>query len=89
MSLSEQRDSSSAGTPALPDPHTDSRASSPFRARLTSWIAALSQNPTADLEAAEERRALLLAELNRTVAEAPDDVPIKYVINQLNRHWDD
>lgn len=37
----------------------------------------------------EERRQLLLDELNRAVAEAPDDMPIREVVERLNRHRDD
>ena len=60
-----------------------------LKAKLEGWIAQLHADPTAEERAAAERRALLLQELNQTVAEAPDDVPIKYVISRLNRHWDD
>ncbi len=60
-----------------------------LRARMGSWLAQLHRDPTAEERAAEERRALLLEELNRTVAEVPDDVPIRDVIDRLNRHWDD
>ena len=65
------------------------RTFSPVRARVAAWIDVLQGDPTAEERAAAERRTLLLAELNRTVADAPDDVPIKYVIDRLNRHWDD
>lgn len=58
-------------------------------ARLRSWIETLQHDPGADERASEERRRRLLDHLSRTVAEAPDDTPIKDVIRQLNRHWDD
>ena len=35
------------------------------------------------------RREQLLSDLNRAVAEAPDDVPIKNIVERLNRHRDD
>jgi hypothetical protein len=60
-----------------------------LRVRLQTWIAHLHHDPSAEERSAEERRALLLRELNQTVADAPDDVPIRYVIERLNRHWDD
>jgi hypothetical protein len=35
------------------------------------------------------RRQQLLDDLNRAVAEAPDDMPIKSIVERLNRHRDD
>lgn len=72
-----------------PDTATTLRKPHGLRARVDAWITNLQRDPSAEQHAAEERRAALLADLNRTVAEAPDDVPIRYVINRLNRHWDD
>ena len=57
--------------------------------RVREWIRALHRDPTAEERAMEERRAHLLEELNRAVAEAPDDVPIRYVVDRLNHHPDD
>ena len=37
----------------------------------------------------QARRERLLEDLNRAVAEAPDDVPIKSIIERLNHHRDD
>ena len=71
-----------AGNPDVPD-------ISPARARVAAWIDVLQRDPTAEERAAAERRTSLLTELNRTIADAPDDIPIKYVIDRLNRHWDD
>jgi hypothetical protein len=36
-----------------------------------------------------ERRVRLLEELNRAVAEAPDDIPIRDIVARLNHHADD
>lgn len=60
-----------------------------IRARVARWIKTLHRDPTVEETAIEERRQRLLQELNRAVAEAPDDMPIKYVVGRLNRHHDD
>jgi len=62
---------------------------SSLRDRMTSWLSQIQRDPTAEERAAAERRSLLLDELNKTVAESPDDVPIRSIIDRLNHHWDD
>lgn len=57
--------------------------------RVRTWIQTLHRDPSAEERAAMERRARLLVEINRTVAEAPDDIPIKDLVARLNRHHDD
>ncbi len=59
------------------------------RNRLREWFKHLHHDPTAEERAMEERRQRLLEDLNRAVAEAPDDVPIKNIIERLNHHRDD
>lgn len=59
------------------------------RFRLWSWIRAVERNPDLEARAAMERRARLLEDLNRAVADAPDDTPIADVVRRLNRHADD
>ncbi len=61
----------------------------PMRRRVREWIRALYRDPSAEKRAIEERRIRLLNEINQAVADAPDDVPIKRLIEQLNRHNDD
>ena len=57
--------------------------------RVRDWLRLLHRDPTAEQRAIEERRALLLEELNRAVAAEPDDVPIRQIIDRLNHHADD
>lgn len=57
--------------------------------RVRNWIQTLHRDPTAEERAMQERRARLLEELNRAVAETPDDIPIRDVIARLNHHIDD
>ena len=57
--------------------------------RVRQWIRTLHRDPSAEDRAMRERRQRLLDALNRAVAEAPDDVPIKNIIERLNRHRDD
>lgn len=72
-------------SPKLPDP-----AGRPFsRSRLRQWMRALYHDPTSEERAMEERRQSLLDELNRAVREAPDDVPIRNLIERLNQHRGD
>ena len=59
------------------------------RDRIRQWIKTLYRDPTAEERAMQERRERLLDELNRAVADAPDDVPIKNIIERLNHHRDD
>ena len=59
------------------------------RDRIRQWIKTLYRDPTAEERAMQTRRERLLEELNRAVAEAPDDVPIKSIIERLNQHRDD
>lgn len=78
--------------PLTPTARKPRQASVRFRdieARVRDWITALGRDPDAEARAMDERRARLLEELNRAVAEAPDDMPIRDVIAQLNRHSDD
>jgi len=63
--------------------------SPPMRRRVRDWIRALYRDPDAEARAIEDRRARLLGEINQAVADAPDDIPIKQLIEQLNRHHDD
>ncbi|MBC8101277.1 MAG: hypothetical protein H7Z41_01640 [Cytophagales bacterium] len=70
----------------------DSPAKNPVRkmqGKVREWIRALHRDPDAEERAMGERRALLLEELNRAVADAPDDVPIRDIIARLNSHLDD
>jgi hypothetical protein len=60
-----------------------------MQSKVRNWIRTLHRDPTAEDRAMEERRARLLEELNRAVAETPDDVPIRDVIARLNSHGDD
>lgn len=71
--------------PAAEDPAPTVHAQ-PIRGRLREWIRTIQRNPDAEAAAAEERRARLLEELNRAVADAPEDVPIKDIVARLNRH---
>jgi hypothetical protein len=57
--------------------------------KVRQWIRTLHRDPTAEERAMQERRARLLEELNRAVAETPDDVPIRDVIARLNSHSGD
>lgn len=52
--------------------------------KLREWLNILHHDPTAEERAAEERRARLLDELNRAVADAPDDMPLRDVISRVN-----
>ncbi len=56
---------------------------------VRNWMRTLHRDPTEEERAMQERRARLLEELNRAVAETPDDVPIRDVIARLNSHGDD
>ena len=60
-----------------------------MQSRVRDWIRALHRDPSAEEGAMEERRARLLEELNRAVAEESDDVPIRQIIHRLNHHADD
>ena len=88
MPSANRPDAESLAEESSPDASTAPQKSH-VRARVAAWIDTLQRDPSAEERVAAERRALLLEELNRTVADAPDDVPIKYVIERLNRHWDD
>jgi len=57
--------------------------------RLRRWLRTLQRNPSLEEKAMRERRERLLEDLSRAVAEAPDDVPIKSIVERLNRHRDD
>ena len=57
--------------------------------KVRDWIRALHRDPSEEERAMQKRRARLLEELNRAVAETPDDVPIRDVIARLNSHNDD
>ena len=70
-----------------PSPPTPRRFA--IQKRVRAWIQTLHRDPSAEERAAMERRARLLVEINRTVAEAPDDIPIKDLVARLNRHHDD
>lgn len=59
------------------------------RDRIRQWIKTLHHDPSADERAMQERRQRLLDELDRAVREAPDDVPIKSIIERLNHRDDD
>ena len=61
----------------------------PARDRIRQWLRALHHDPSAEDRAMEARRQQLLDDLNRAVAEAPDDVPIRSIIERLNHHRDD
>jgi hypothetical protein len=60
-----------------------------MQSKVRHWIRTLHRDPTAEDRAMRERRARLLEELNRAVAETPDDIPIRDVISRLNSHGDD
>ena len=74
--------------PVPPRPASPPRRS-PVRARLEAWIATIHRDPAIEERSVAERKARLLAELNRAVSEAPDDMPIKDIIARLNHHHDD
>ena len=59
------------------------------RERVREWIRTLYRDPNAEERGMEERRQRLLEEINHAVADAPDDMPIKNIIERLNRHHDD
>lgn len=59
------------------------------RERLRRLLKILQREPAEEERLMEERRQRLLDDLSRAVAEAPDDVPIKSVIERLNRHRED
>ena len=59
------------------------------RDSIRQWIKTLYRDPTVEEQSMQARRERLLEELNRAVAEAPDDVPIKSIIERLNHHRDD
>ncbi len=71
-----------AATPRRPAPFG-------IQKRVKEWIRVLHRDPTEEARANDERRARLLDEINRAVADAPDDIPIKDLVAQLNRHNDD
>jgi len=78
----------------LPSPERGDAASADrfartMQSRVRDWIRALHRDPSAEERAMEERRARLLEELNRAVAEESDDVPIRQIIHHLNHHPDD
>jgi len=52
--------------------------------RLREWLRVLHRDPSAEERAARERRERLLEELNRAVAEAPDDLPLRNIIDRIN-----
>jgi spore coat polysaccharide biosynthesis protein SpsF (cytidylyltransferase family) len=57
--------------------------------RLRRWLRALQRNPSLEEKTMRVRRQQLLDDLYRAVAGAPDDVPIKSIVERLNRHRDD
>ena len=73
------------------DDHQPAPAALPARmsSRLRRWLRVLQRNPSLEEKTMRARRERLLEDLNRAVAEAPDDVPIKSIVERLNRHRDD
>ena len=71
------------GDAALPPPARS------MSSRLRWWLRALQRDPSLEEKTMRVRRQQLLDDLNRAVAEAPDDVPIKSIVERLNRHRDD
>ncbi len=57
--------------------------------KLREWLRTLHHDPSAEERAAGERRARLLDELNRAVADAPDDLPLRDVIARINNPYSD
>jgi len=57
--------------------------------KLREWLRTLHHDPSAEERAASERRARLLEELNRAVADAPDDLPLRDVIARINNPYSD
>ena len=82
-------------SPAPPSPPPEGNgviATPPARSmssRLRRWLRALQRDPSLEEKTMRARREQLLNDLNRAVAEAPDDVPIKNIVERLNRHRDD
>ncbi|MBC8142279.1 MAG: hypothetical protein H7Y38_12645 [Armatimonadetes bacterium] len=77
-------------TPAPAAPPTSGRFALPRMPRkLREWLRVLHHDPSAEERAASERRARLLDELNRAVADAPDDLPLRDVIARINNPYSD
>lgn len=81
-------DAAPAAVPPAPEPlsapgRPDALASVADRVR--GWLKHLHHEPTEAERAAAAERARLLDELNRAVADAPDDVPLRDVIARANR----
>ncbi len=79
---------------SLPPPPREGDVAMPpparsMSSRLRRWLRALQRNPSLEEKTMRARRQQLLDDLNRAVAEAPDDVPIKSIVERLNRHRDD
>lgn len=73
--------------PSAPDTEVIAKSVAPPRtlsSRLQEWLRILHRDPSAEERAAQERRERLLVELNRAVAEAPDDLPLRDLIERIN-----
>jgi len=83
--------STAAGEPFPPPPPSAESLPLPARmsSRLRRWLRALQRNPSLEEKTMRARREQLLEDLNRAVSEAPDDMPIKSIVERLNRHRDD
>ena len=57
--------------------------------KLQDWIRTVLRDPSAEERAITERRARLLDELNRAVSDAPDDMPLRDVIERINHPYGD
>lgn len=79
-----------ADTPDIVAPPVPARFALPRMGRkLREWLRTLHHDPSAEERAAAERRARLLDELNRAVADAPDDLPLRDVIARVNNPYSD
>ena len=74
---------------SLPTPATKISPFPRMTRQLREWLRVLYHDPTAEERAAAERRARLLEELNRAVADAPDDMPLRDVIARINNPYSD
>ena len=76
-----------------PLPAGGSAPAAPARIRLSQklqeWIRTVLRDPSAEERASTERRARLLDELNRAVSDAPDDMPLRDVIERINHPYGD
>lgn len=79
-------DASAADPPPAKPPRS---VALPMRRRLREWVRTLQRDPSVEEVASTERRERLLEELNRAVADAPDDIPIRDLIKRINQHHDD